>query len=63
MNIKSKREAVTTGSVVAFSKAADATWYDVIRTEGEFVIVVREAGTSYAAQEADRCMIEQVKAA
>lgn len=63
MNIKSKRAAVSTGSVVAFSKAADAIWYDVIRTEGEFAILVREAGTSYAAREADRSMIEQVKAA
>lgn len=54
-------EDLTTGSVVAFSNASDATWYDLIRTEGDFGIVVREVDTDYAEQTIDCSMITQIQ--
>jgi hypothetical protein len=62
-DIKTQRSSVKTGSVVAFRKGTDVAWYDVVGTQGSFVITVREAGTNYSAQEADRSMIEQIRAA
>ncbi|MDH2088544.1 hypothetical protein N5K21_07390 [Rhizobium pusense] len=56
-------EEVTTGSVVAFSKAADATWFEVIRTHGDHGLEVREVGSEYQTQLLDRCYVAQIKAA
>lgn len=61
--IERKRDAISVGSVVAFSKAADATWFEVIKTHGDHGLEVREAGTGYQTQLFDRCYVEQVKAA
>lgn len=57
------KTSITPGSLVAVSKAADATWYDVVRPVGEFNLVVREVGTDHADQTIDRSMIAQIKAA
>ncbi|MFK3962172.1 hypothetical protein ACI2KT_01160 [Ensifer adhaerens] len=56
-------EEVTEGSVIALSNASDAAWYDVVRTEGNHGLVIRESGTDYAEQIIDHSLIAQIKAA
>lgn len=56
-------EEVTAGTLVAVSKASDATWYEVVRTDGASLLVIREAGTDYAEQTIDCSLIAQIKAA
>jgi hypothetical protein len=51
---------VEVGSVVAFNKLADATWFDVVSKDG-FNIEVREHGTDYATQRSDTSLVKQVR--
>jgi hypothetical protein len=59
-SINKQRAAVTTGSVVSFSKSENETWFKVVGTHGEFGLEVREEGTDYASQFIDRSYVEQV---
>lgn len=56
-------EEVRPGSVIAVSKCSDATFYDVVRVEGERTLIIRDAGTNYVEQTIDRSLVAQIKAA
>jgi hypothetical protein len=56
---KQKLEA-TVGREVAFNNLKDAVWFTVLAVEG-FTLTIREVGTNYAPQTADKSMVAQVR--
>lgn len=51
---------ITVGSIVAFNKLADATWFIVLSIDGT-KLKVQEYETNYAPQIIDRCYVAQVR--
>jgi hypothetical protein len=55
-----KMLSIAEGREVAFNTLPDAVWFTVVKVEG-FVLTLREAGTNYATQTADKSMVVQVR--
>lgn len=53
-------DKIKVGSIIAFNKLPDAAWFIVIARDGN-AIVVREHETNYAPQDADVCMVKQIR--